>query len=74
MELNNHTETLHFKGLIIFKLINNMKDLKKESYIVNGKTFSSYDEVIDYCKENNYHIQQTQTVKKGKFLIFVNSL
>jgi hypothetical protein len=44
-----------------------------ETYIVNGRKFRSYDNVIKYCEENNYRITNTETIKKGVYLITVTS-
>jgi hypothetical protein len=46
----------------------------KETYIANGKRFNSYDEVIDYCKEHNYRVTNTTTIRKNTFLIDLTSL
>ena len=45
-----------------------------EKYIVNGKVYESYEDVIEYCKENNYRVTNTETIKKNKFLITITNL
>lgn len=51
-----------------------MKGLKqKEKYIVNGRRFSSYEEVEDYCEKRNFRITNTTTISRGTFLIDVSS-
>lgn len=51
-----------------------MKSSKqREKYIVNGKRFSSYEEVEDYCEKRNFRITNTTTISKGTFLIDVSS-
>lgn len=45
---------------------------QKEKYIVNGKRFSSYEEVEDYCEKRNFRITNTTTIR-GTFLIDVSS-
>ncbi len=46
--------------------------MKKEKYIANGKIFYSYGEVIEYAKENNLRVSNTQTIKKHTYLITLN--
>lgn len=46
---------------------------QREKYIVNGKRFSSYEEVEDYCEKRNFRITNTTTISKGTFLIDVTS-
>lgn len=51
-----------------------MKSSKqREKYIVNGKCFSSYEEVQDYCEKRNFRITNTTTISRGTFLIDVSS-
>ncbi|UVX32833.1 MAG: hypothetical protein [Bacteriophage sp.] len=51
-----------------------MKSSKqREKYIVNGKRFSSYEEVEDYCEKRNFRITNTTTISRGTFLIDVSS-
>lgn len=45
----------------------------KEKYICNGKHFSSYDEVVEYCEKRAFRITNTTTIGKGIFLIDVSS-
>lgn len=45
----------------------------KEKYICNGKHFSSYDEVVDYCDKRAFRITNTTTIGKGTYLIDVTS-
>lgn len=47
---------------------------KKEIYICNGKRFSSYDEVIQYCKENSFRVSNTTTLKRNTYLIDIVSI
>lgn len=46
---------------------------QREKYIVNGKRFSSYEKVEDYCEKRNFRITNTTTISKGTFLIDVTS-
>lgn len=51
-----------------------MKSSKqREKYIVNGKRFSSYEEVEDYCEKRNFRITNTTTISRDTFLIDVSS-
>lgn len=51
-----------------------MKSSKqREKYIVNGKRFSSYEEVEDYCEKRNFRITNTTTISRSTFLIDVSS-
>ena len=51
-----------------------MKSSKqREKYIVNGKRFSSYEEVEDYCEKRNFRITNTTTISRGTLLIDVSS-
>ncbi len=45
-----------------------------ETYIVNGRKFKTYDEVIAYCTENNFRVTNTETIKNSVFLITVTSI
>jgi hypothetical protein len=61
------------------KVISNYKNIKimakvNEVYICNGKRFSSYEAVLDYCKENGYRVTNTNTIGRNKFLIAVASI
>ena len=46
----------------------------KEKYIANGNIFHSYEDVIDYCKENGYRVTNTETVKKNTYVISITKL
>lgn len=46
----------------------------KEKYIVGGKIFHSYKDVIKYCKLNNYRVTNTETVKENTYIISVTKL
>lgn len=45
-----------------------------EKYLCNGKTFTSYDAVIEYCKGNNFRVINTETVRKNTYLITIKSI
>lgn len=47
---------------------------RKETYICNGKRFSSYDEVIKYCKENSFRVTNTTTLNRNTYLIDITSI
>lgn len=47
--------------------------MKKEKYICNGKTFASYEDVMDYCDKRGFRITNTTTMRKGVYLIDVTS-
>jgi len=42
-----------------------------EKYIVNGRRFSSYEEVQNYCEKRNFRITNTTTISRDTFLIDV---
>lgn len=46
----------------------------KEKYIVNGIIFHSYNEVIKYCKLNNYRVTNTETVRENIYIIPITKL
>lgn len=45
-----------------------------EKYIANGSTFQSYEEVEEYAKQLGLRITNTETIKKGVYLITLNKL
>ena len=47
---------------------------EKEKYIVNGNIYSSYEEVIEYCKANQYRVTNTTTIRNNTYLISISSL
>ena len=46
----------------------------KEKFIVNGKIFNTYEEVVEYNKLFNFRVTNTETIKKGVYLISVTSI
>lgn len=46
----------------------------KETYIVNGRYFHSYEEVVNYAASINCRVSNTQTIGKGKYLITLNGI
>ena len=48
--------------------------MAKEKYIVNGHTFPTYEDVVEYNKKNNFKTTGTATVKKNVFVITVNKI
>lgn len=48
--------------------------MKTETYIVDGRKFKSYDEVIEYCEKNNFRVTNTETIYKGIYLITVTTI
>ena len=45
-----------------------------EKYICNGSTFTSYENAVEYCAQNNYRITNTKTLKMGVYLLTVTSI
>lgn len=43
-------------------------------YICNGKIFRSYDDVVTYAASINCRVSNTQTIKKGTYLITLAGL
>lgn len=48
--------------------------MKKETYICNGRNFYSYDECVNYAASINCRVSNTQTVKKGVYLITLSGI
>jgi len=46
---------------------------QSERYIANGLKFNSFEEVEKYANENNYRISNTETIRKGIYLIYLNN-
>lgn len=46
----------------------------KETYLVNGRKFASYDEVIAYCQQNNFRVTNTQTIGKNTYVISITNV
>lgn len=44
----------------------------KEKYIANGKSFNSYEEVVSYAAWLELRITNTETIRKGVYLISLN--
>ena len=44
----------------------------KERYITNGTIFSSYEEVEEYASKLGMRITNTETIRKGVYLITLN--
>ncbi len=47
--------------------------MKKEKYICNGRTFYSMEEVEAYAKANGWRVVNTETLRKGVYLIDVRT-
>jgi hypothetical protein len=45
----------------------------KEKYIANGQTFSSYEDVVKYAASISCRVANTETIRKGVYLITLNS-
>lgn len=43
------------------------KQQKKDRYIVNGKTFESFESALTFCESQNFRITKTETIKPGIF-------
>lgn len=48
--------------------------MKKETYICNGKYFASFTEVEQYAASINCRVSNTETLKKGIYLISLQSV
>ena len=46
----------------------------KEKYICNGKTFASYENVVEYAASINCRVTNTTTIKKNTYLITLQGL
>lgn len=46
--------------------------MKTEKYIADGIIFHSYGEVETYAKLNGYRVTNTETLRKGVYLITLN--
>jgi hypothetical protein len=46
----------------------NKKPRVKGKYIANGHTFESYENVLEYCYENDFRVTGTNTVS-GNYII-----
>jgi len=46
----------------------------KEVYICDGRKFKTYEEVIYYCEANKFRVTNTQTLRKGVYLIDVKGI
>jgi hypothetical protein len=42
---------------------------KKERFIANGMFFPSHEAVEEYARLNDYRISNTQTIRRGTFLV-----
>jgi hypothetical protein len=47
--------------------------MKKERYICNGRTFTSFEQVEEYAHSLGMRVTNTQTLRKGVYLITINS-
>lgn len=45
----------------------------EKNYICDGKRFASYEEVLNYCKEQGFRVTNTNTIGK-KYIISVVSI
>ena len=43
--------------------------MAKETYIVNGRRFDQFEDVLEYVYELGMRITNTKTIKKGTYLI-----
>lgn len=48
--------------------------MNKETYILNGRKFSTYDDAVKYASEINCRITKTVTVRKNVYILEVTSL
>jgi hypothetical protein len=46
---------------------------QKERYICNGRTFATFEEVEQYAASLGMRVTNTQTIRKGIYLITINS-
>jgi hypothetical protein len=47
--------------------------MKTETYIANGKHFASFEAVAEYADANGWRIANTETLRKGVYLVTLNS-
>jgi hypothetical protein len=46
----------------------------QETYIINGRQYTSYEDAIAYCKKQGFRVTNTSTLKVGIYLLTVTNI